>query len=67
MFLARLKDPSYCAAQADIARAQAAFMRDRRTKALLLRIADGYQHIAEKDGYGEQRRHRPAKPAPPAA
>lgn len=64
MFLSRLKDPTYCVAQAENARTHAAFCQDRRTKAALLKIADGYLRIAEEDEKHRTRGHRPAKPVP---
>jgi hypothetical protein len=63
MFLSQLKDPSYCVAQADSARTQAAFIQDHRTKAALLKIADCYLRIATGDGTGQKGRQRLAKPA----
>ena len=52
MFLARLNDPDYCRAQAEVARMHAALKQNHAAKASLLKIADGYLRIAKSGKAG---------------
>jgi hypothetical protein len=55
MFLSRLNDPHYCVAEAEKTRIYAEMKRDSRSKESLLKIADGYLHLARR---AEVRRNR---------